>query len=279
MDNQIFLQTLTEYINTAVGNYVEKDIAITADLEGMRIFDEPLAGFAEAPDPYFETLKKDGVIGDHFILPGEWLSGARTVISIFFPFTGTVKSANRQDPAWPAAAWLHGRIEGQAFVFAACRYMKDFLEAEGESCVVPSLDTRFSLKSPFSGDPAQQKYYTSNWSERHIAHVCGLGTFGLSRGLITAKGVAGRFGSIVTTASFTPTGRSYRGIDDYCTRCGACARKCPAGAITLEEGKRHPPCSAFLDRTQEKHRPRYGCGKCQVAVPCENGIPPRQRKT
>jgi hypothetical protein len=155
------LQTLTDYINAASENYVGKEIAITADLEGLRLLDEPLAGFAEASDPYFETLKQDGVIGDHFILPEEWLPAARTVISIFFPFTETVKSANSRDPAWPAAEWLHSRIEGQALVFAACRYMKEFLEAQGESCVVPSLDTRFSLKSPFSSDPAQQKYYTS----------------------------------------------------------------------------------------------------------------------
>ena len=36
----------------------------------------------------------------------------------------------------------------------------------------------------------------STWSERHVAYVSGLGTFGLSGGLITAKGQAVRLGSV-----------------------------------------------------------------------------------
>ena len=33
----------------------------------------------------------------------------------------------------------------------------------------------------------------------HAAYLCGLGTFGLSRGIITKPGMAGRFGSIMKT--------------------------------------------------------------------------------
>ena len=71
-----------------------------------------------------------------------------------------------------------------------------------------------------------------------------------------------------------PTPRRYRGVYDYCTRCGACVRRCPARAISLETGKDQLACWTFLNRTKLRCAPRYGCGKCQVAVPCERRIPP-----
>lgn len=36
--------------------------------------------------------------------------------------------------------------------------------------------------------------FASSWSERHTAHFCGLGTFGVSDGLITSVGKAVRVG-------------------------------------------------------------------------------------
>ncbi|MGB4438837.1 MAG: 4Fe-4S binding protein, partial [Sedimentibacter sp.] len=59
----------------------------------------------------------------------------------------------------------------------------------------------------------------------------------------------------------------------YCTMCGACANNCPVNAISIENGKDHKKCAAFLDLTAEKFKPRYGCGKCQVSVPCGRKIP------
>jgi epoxyqueuosine reductase QueG len=273
MDKDFFTRTLKDFVNTAAGNHVEKEIALSRECEGMRMIDEPLAGFAGAADPLFTELKKPGIVGSHFCLPSGWLDGAKTVVSFFFPFTEEVKSANRANLDWPADAWLHARIEGQVFVFDICLHMKEILEAEGFSCVVPSMDPRFKSGNPAVTDSSLQDFYTSNWSERHVAHVCGLGTFGLSRGLITARGIAGRFGSLITDAVFEPDIRPYTAYDEYCTRCGACAHNCPAKAITLAEGKKHYPCWAFVDTTQKKHDPRYGCGKCQIRVPCENGIP------
>lgn len=55
--------------------------------------------------------------------------------------------------------------------------------------------------------------------------------------------------------------------------CGACVKNCPVDAISLEEGKDHKICCDFLDITGKKFKPRYGCGKCQVSVPCQSSIP------
>jgi epoxyqueuosine reductase QueG len=273
MDKQYFETVLKNFINTAPGNFVQKEIALRPELAGMRIFDEPIFGYADAEDPYFRELKKPGVIGDHVMLPGSWLPDARTVISVFLPFTGQVKAANRARMGWPADEWLHARIEGQAFQHEICRYGAAQLEEAGFAAAAPMVDPHFAQGNPLVTDKNVQDYYTSNWSERHVAYACGLGTFSLSKGIITRRGMAGRFISLVTLARFEPDARPYAGIYDYCIRCGACVRNCPVAAISMEEGKKHPVCSSFLETTREKYRPRYGCGKCQVGVPCESRIP------
>ena len=124
--------------------------------------------------------------------------------------------------------------------------------------------------------------FSSNWSERHVAYAAGLGTFGLSRGLITEKGMAGRFGSVVTNAVFPRTERKYSDPFAYCTMCGACQRRCPVGAIDKSRGfalgKDQLICGPYVKgNSLPPHGPngivRYGCGKCQVRVPCEHAIP------
>ncbi|MBR3245814.1 MAG: 4Fe-4S binding protein [Parasporobacterium sp.] len=116
-------------------------------------------------------------------------------------------------------------------------------------------------------------HVSSNWSERHAAYASGLGTFCLSRGLISSKGVAGRYASIIVSEYFEPDERTYTGIYDYCIHCGACIRRCPVNAITLEDGKNQRICKEWIDKTSERYAPRYGCGKCQTVVPCESRIP------
>jgi len=273
MEKTYFEKTLKDHILSSQDNFIKKEDALRPDLEGMAIFDEPLLGYASAKDPFFTEAKKPEVIGAHFMAPEEWLPGAKTVISVFLPFSARVREANRLDMTWPAYEWLHGRIEGQAFQVKICRFAEDLLKKEGFAALTPMGDPRISSRNPLVNDKTEQAFYTTNWSERHAAYAAGLGTFGLSKGLITRKGVAGRYLSVITSAQFEPTERPYRGVYDYCTLCGACAANCPAKAISKEKGKLHYPCSEFLDAVKAKHPPYYGCGKCQVKVPCEDKAP------
>ena len=231
------------------------------ELSNMIIFDEPLVGIAAADDILFQCLKEPSAVGTHHLTPGEWLPHAKTVISYFLPFSSTVRQSNYMNDKKPSREWLYGRIEGESLNNAMRDYLVEKIQEAGGKALIPSKDPRCQLLDN-----------RSSWSERHVAYVAGLGTFSLSKSIITNKGSAGRFGSIITDLILEPTQRSYDDIYEYCSQCGVCIDRCPPEAIT-PEGKAHPPCHEFLEHMKIIYSPRYGCGKCQTAVPCESGIP------
>jgi len=266
------LQTL---FSTCPGNTLTERTAMTPELVGLSLYEAPLIGFGSAEDPLFTMFQNPEIIGPWHKRPEDWLPGAATVISMFLPFSEQVRSSNRG--AYVSYEWLQARIEGQMFLNDFCRCIQSWLTEQGFVACVPALDSEFFSyvgKDPETGEKSDAAF-GSNWSERHAAYVCGLGTFGLSKGLITKKGIAGRFCSIITTLHLEADERPYTGIYDYCTKCGACVNRCPAGAISLENGKTHSPCDKYLDESRRRFAPRYGCGLCQTRVPCEHQIPKR----
>lgn len=259
------------FVSNSKQNHISASEEAGADAAFM-IYGEPITGYACADDDIFTDYREDErITSGRFMPPKEWLPEAKTVVSVFLPFTQEVKKSNARDRRVPSLEWLIARFEGQTMINSLSAFLQDSLRHMGYKCVAPSIDSRFRV---FMGG-AEHSGYGSNWSERHVAYAAGLGTFGLSRGIITRKGVAGRFTSIITDLEHIPLERDYEGIYDYCAMCGACVKNCPAEAITLEKGKDHPLCSAFLDSVKEVHDPRYACGKCQAGMPCESGIPRR----
>ncbi len=259
-------------------------LAIFADAEGNVIdipgvgetvlYGEPLIGFADANDGIFNTFRRKEVIGANYMSPDEWLPGAKTVIAFFLPFSEVVRVSNRVDRTDPSIEWQYARIEGEEFIRHCMATIRQRMEEHGISACVPSLDERFGLKIEMTMNGLRPDiHFDSKWSERHAAYACGLGTFGLSRGLITEKGMAGRINSIIVSEQFEPDARKYTGVYDYCIRCGACIRNCPMNAISLEHGKNNIKCNRHVERMKKKYAPRYGCGKCQVGVPCEFRAP------
>lgn len=250
-------------LERAVRNFAAgSPLNIVEELESLCIYDAPLLGVAAASDPLFASLKERDVVGVRHKSPGEWVNGATTVIAYFLPFTPEVRTANRSG-SLPAMEWLYGRVEGEAFNNALRSFLVDYLRAAGYQAVAPALDSRFSVERN-----------VSNWSERHVAFIAGLGTFSLNASLITKCGAAGRLGSVVTDLEIAATPRHYLQKDEYCTKCGICITRCPAGAVH-GSGKEHGPCEQYLKEMGMRFKPRYGCGKCQTAVPCEAGIPKR----
>jgi epoxyqueuosine reductase QueG len=270
MDKDTIIERAAEFLRESDFNRVAASAAFRPELAGMRFFDEPLVGCAAAGDAYLASLADNEEAKMFLDPPSAWLGGAETAVSVFLPYTEQIRKSNRGGD-WPSDEWLHGRIEGQSCTEALARFLRDQLAEDGHSALIPAADARFRLKS--WTDASGERCFGSNWSERHVAYAAGLGTFSLSRGLITEKGVAGRFFSLITSLALEPTPRPYAGLTDYCTLCGKCAKNCPASAIRAETGKSHGPCSDFLDLTREKLHPYYGCGKCQTAVPCESRRP------
>jgi epoxyqueuosine reductase len=256
------MKDLTSISSLLAGFTKESSLNIVQELDNLQIFDEPLVGFASAEDPLFTELKKDTVIGAHHLTPKEWLPEAVSVVSYFLPFTLQVRKSNRTKDGLPSTEWLYGRVEGEAFNNAVRRFLAEKLIEAGCKAIVPCIDDRYKSKG-----------YSSNWSERHVAYISGLGTFNLSKSIITEKGCAGRFGSIIIDKPLEYTKRPYTDLYEYCNNCGACIRRCPVQAIS-KSGKEHLPCGKFLNEiTMKRFAPRYGCGKCQTSVPCEARIP------
>ena len=276
VENKDLQEKIREFYRLSEEKYAEIGNGNIKDgtVRKVKMYEEPLLAVGSAKDPLFEAYKNPEAIGPWHYMPEEWLPGAKSVISLFFPMTEEVKRSNWNGGKEPSEEWLYCRIEGHAFIQNMAGKVKQYLEDQGAKSCVPLLDARFrAYMGTCPGEGMPDVVFGSNWSERHVAYLCGQGTFGLSRGIITRKGIAGRFISILTTEELEVTKREYTELYEYCTRCGACIRRCPVQAISIEHGKEHPPCLSWMLHTKEVYAPRLGCGKCQTKVPCESGIP------
>ena len=280
-----------EFLFDGDRNAVSAADALSKEYAGMPIFRPPvLVGISSACDPLYLRLKDKSVIGGLYRHPAEWVGNAESVISVFLPFSKEVCGDNSADNKTFSYGWMHARNEGQALLNAVGIRLKETIEETGGVAVIPSLDSRFRYIMP---DKSRgETHANSVWSERHVAYISGLGTFGLSTCLITKEGTAGRFISIVTDMKLEPTPRDYTDIHEYCIKCGRCLKNCPVDAIyktafSKDGGniddelkslslKDMQKCSDYVDLSEEMYYPRYGCGKCQVNVPCMNKRPKRR---
>lgn len=265
-----FQKALDNWFETNPNNYVSEPMALKPSDIGQKLYDNPIIAIGDANDPLWETLKDQNAVGSVFRTPKEWMPSGKNVISYFAPFTDFVVEGNCKDAVDVGNGWLYARVEGQEFLTATNHFIERWFASKQIWAFSPYASSEFNyvFESGTSETiPDKALSFTSNWSERHVAFVCGLGTFGLSKALITEKGVCGRFGSVIVEKDFPITKRDYTDIYEYCIMCGQCQR-CPGKAITLESGKSHHLCSSYFDTLRDKYAPRYGCGKCYVNVPC-----------
>jgi len=250
---------------------------------------EPIVGFSGGADPLYEFFKED--IGSFYVSPLEFMNHAfpgkrlraedLTVVSWVLPQTEATKRDHRSETHFPSERWARSRIMGEKVNVKLRRHMVKRLSEEGVDAVAPML-------SPLWKPATSEKYANaSTWSERHAAYAAGLGTFGLSDGLITPVGKAMRTGSVVANIRVEPSPRPYSDHHAYCLfysegTCDRCMDRCPIGAIT-RDGHNKSVCSRYVDMTKQyvtRHYgfDGYGCGFCQTGVPCESGIPRSTKK-
>jgi len=125
-----------------------------------------------------------------------------------------------------------------------------------------------------------------------MAYAAGLGTFSLSDGLITERGISIRCGSVVTSLVLPVSPRKATGPYSNClfhigVSCRACIDRCPAGAIT-EKGHDKNKCQQYLHDIgysrkslkdgYDNEKSVVGCGFCQTKVPCEHENPTKKLK-
>ena len=276
-------------IETIVADFWEKSELNSLHLDsGEKAWRQPRIAVAAAEDPFFAQLKEQ--VGSFFWTPAEAyalafptapVSAAELrVVSYVLPQTEATRNDQRQERQVPAERWARSRFYGEEFNCALRLHLAERLSELGFPAVAPERLPGFAYRT------SEKFGIASNWSERHVAFIAGHGTFGLSDGLITRSGKAVRFGSVVVKAELPVTERVYG--DDHqawCLwyakgTCGACARRCPADAITTGEGHLKPACFTYIrEVTTPYATATYStgatpCGLCQVKIPCEAQIPP-----
>lgn len=229
------------------------------------------------------------VIGTFHLTPQEALSkvSARNgdatvkadelgVISYVLPITDQTRRENARSKERPSERWANTRLFGEEFNGKLQNHIVSLLQQRGFQAVAPEQEDE--LFRVFVDDKVG---WTSVWSQRHMAFSAGLGTFGLSDGLITPVGKAHRVGSVVVSQALKSVERSddihrdclfYRGID-----CRTCKKRCPVDAID-DNGHDKQACSEFVFKQIPIIKELYGidiygCGLCQTNVPCGKGIP------
>jgi epoxyqueuosine reductase QueG len=248
-------------------------------------WDKPLVGFANGNDPLWDEYKKH--IGDFYWTPPEIFAltfpslsvkpDEITIISWILPQTKQTKLDHRKEKSLPSERWARSRKYGEDYNVKLRLYLVKTLTDGGFEVCAPILSPQWEMK-------VSERYgLASRWSERHAAYAAGLGTFGLCDGLITPLGKAIRCGSVIARIAIAPTQRPYQDHHAYCLFyskgiCGKCIDRCPVGAIT-KNGHDKSKCQQYVDvetRTFINTHfgfDAYGCGLCQVGVPCESKIP------
>jgi ferredoxin len=252
---------------------------------GEPAWGDPQFAYARGDDPLFDRVKTD--IGPFYWTPTEAFRLAYpdseidpselAVVCYILPQTEITCLDQCAETEFPAERWARSRFYGEEFNCALRLHLAEKLTKAGYPAVAPERLADFAYRK------SERFGLASNWSERHTAWIAGLGTFGLSDGLITRVGKAVRFGSVVVQMGLEATPRPYAGHQDWCLwyakgTCGACMQRCPVDAITTE-GHDKPKCFDYIRNvTAPFVHESYGtgatpCGLCQVKIPCEARAP------
>ena len=276
------------HVETIIRDFWGADAGNSLHLDsGEKAWDEPHLAVARGDDPLFLRFKQ--MIGPFFWTPEEAYAIAYPedsvpadelrVISYVLPQTAETRCDQRKEQQFPSERWARSRFHGEEFNCALRLHLAEELTKAGYRSVAPERLDGFAYRQ------SERFGLASNWSERHAAFIAGLGTFSLSDAMITRRGKAVRFGSVVSHIDLPVTERVY-GDDHHAWclwyangTCGSCAKRCPAGAITTAAGHDKQECFRYIRETTAPYATAtYGtgatpCGLCQVGIPCESQVP------
>ena len=231
------------------------------DNDPNSFFREPLVGFSSAQDELYINIKE--IVGKHHIEPKDILAEAETVVSFFIPFTEALVKGNRGEEV--SEEWAVSYIECNALIAGICEKLIKELAKSGVQGA--------AVKATHGFD---ETILAAAWSHRSAAYIAGLGRFGRNKILITEKGGAGRYGSLVISEVIRPDVRQDK---EFCLfysgkNCTYCIDNCPVQALTADGFDRRKCYECVM--AVNAGFPHLGlcdvCGKCSVG-PC-SGFPP-----
>lgn len=297
LDLDLFQDDPNRFIENAIKEYVRTTpLNHLITFNNAPIFEEPVVVFGKGDNPVFQSLK--AIIGEFHLTPIEamekhiqakrWRYGVRSspenisVVSWALPISEETRRTERQAALGGSTRYNHTRWRGVPFGEHLTNYVSTLLEVLGHNAVAPCFSKFFEIKHMPEG------WRVANWSERHIAYACGMGTFGLNGLMITPKGCAVYLFSVVCDAALIPTPNLYSSRVANCLfyqdgSCRQCLERCIATAIS-EQGRSNVTCAKNLGREQAEKLKNLGldkdligmapaCGRCSTGVPCEHGIP------
>lgn len=264
---------MKEYLNSAVDPFI-------FGRNNVRLFPEVSAGVQSASHEIFGLFPR--TIAGHLTprdffrhdYPEEGKADDLTVISLAFHVHHDIVSDNSMESNNPSFSWYEARHKFNSMYQPVIGILSDLFP--GKRITVP-------VKSSLYLADLTKRIPVANWSERHVAFACGLGSFGLHGALITGKGCTHRLISVIVNTAIEgaaePPENPYlacRHFNDG--SCGECMTRCPVGAIV--------PGKHIIKRCYEhewntcrtKAKDVFGtevpaCGLCMCGVPCDIEAP------
>lgn len=278
---------------------------------GGRIFDAPLIGVARGDDPIFERYKE--LVGPEHMTPAEmWtesglpsendadLASSLRTLAIVFPYVDRIREESKDIEGMPAEIYSVGRNYANDFMDEVMKKTVKFFEERGHHAAAGMLSPAFQVIA--KGEPIT---FYSTWSVRHMAFAAGMGTFSLHEGFISEAGTNIRIATVTTDAPLDVTPRlsdePYANCLHYAgDTCRKCVERCPADAITAEEGHDKLKCWTYGRLVEKEMTERIGasllkrhyrnvndtdtysypvgCAFCQFGVPCTAKNPMAEKK-
>lgn len=237
--------------------WLEQKVRRIIGSSGLNYYREPLFGYASASDPIFRQFKT--AVGADHLLPFDLLPEAKSVFAFFLPFRKEIIEHNRGGKL-ASREWAQVYIDTNRLI---SKIGSELRTALGEKKIQ-------LVSQPPTYDFDKEKLI-ANWSHRHIAYACGLGTFGRNNLLITAKGCGGRLGTLVLDIPLEPSPRPQ--LIHHCFHdtigCSYCQKICPVQALTNSVFNRQDCYQQLLlnDHTYQDLELCDVCGKCATG-PC-----------
>lgn len=245
------------------------------DSKGNKIIHRISVGAQSAKHPFFTKLSNH--IKGH-LNPIDFFKEAfplennknLSVVSFALHYSKEVVMDNSKENEYPSYSWFEMTDK---FFYEIHEPLSKQIKALFGDCKLV-----FPTKSKLYVINGTEKIKAANWSERHVAFGCGLGSFGLHGALITELGCTSRLISIVTDKEFENYNTPFEDIYANCLHyqgkgCNQCVKRCPVGSVTSEKRIIENCFDREFVENKEISLEVYvkeitACGLCMTGVPC-----------